>query len=491
MMNATMSSQPGPSGQSRIHTHMEALTSTFIALAGSQLPRGLRHCLGSSCTLRKGNGDDGRRSHALDSRPALLVTASGREVLLRALRLHGGETASAALERIKVPLAFVGWYAMSIVYSLLNKEVLTVWKFPCIFSAVQLLVGTMWIGALWTPLPTLGMSKRRFAPLREPPRLSRAQIWQVSTVAVWLALGHVLSTVAPAYGTVAFTNVVKTLEPLFTCVFSAIFLKQVFALPVYLSLVPVVLGVAVASASEVSFSTISLISGLLSNVCFALRAISAKRLMTKPVGENMNAQNLYAVLTVISLIGILPLALLVEGNAIIPGTLKTIEEVGLSKFLRMLLMAGVSHYTVSTPARAARAAACPEPTRQPTRPSRAVRLLPLPKAPWLLLLATLSPRPALVFSARPSPRHRRALCHHPPLTPSTLTIAHHLPSHAPPRGLRSTMNAPSWPSPRSTPSPTLSLTRSSASPLSSSPSSTSKIRSPPPAASALPSPLSG
>jgi len=344
-MNATMSSQPGPSGQSRIHTHMEALTSTVIALAGSQLPRGLRHCLGSSCTLRKGDGDDGRRSHALDSRPALLVTASGREVLLRALRLHGGETASAALERIKVPLAFVGWYAMSIVYSLLNKEVLTVWKFPCIFSAVQLLVGTMWIGALWTPLPTLGMSKRRFAPLREPPRLSRAQIWQVSTVAVWLALGHVLSTVAPAYGTVAFTNVVKTLEPLFTCVFSAIFLKQVFALPVYLSLVPVVVGVAVASANEVSFSTISLVSGLLSNVCFALRAISAKRLMTKPVGENMNAQNLYAVLTVISLIGILPLALLVEGNAIIPGTLKTIEEVGLSKFLRMLLMAGVSHYT--------------------------------------------------------------------------------------------------------------------------------------------------
>ena len=62
-----------------------------------------------------------------------------------------------------------------------------------------------------------------------------------------------------------------------------------------------------ASASEVSFSTISLVSGLLSNVCFALRAISAKKLMNKPVGDNMNAQNLYAVLTMVALAGILPI----------------------------------------------------------------------------------------------------------------------------------------------------------------------------------------
>ena len=52
---------------------------------------------------------------------------------------------------------------------------------------------------------------------------------------------------------------------------------------VYLSLIPVIAGVALASASEVSFSMISLVSGLLSNVCFALRAISAKKLMNKPV----------------------------------------------------------------------------------------------------------------------------------------------------------------------------------------------------------------
>ena len=71
------------------------------------------------------------------------------------LRLHGGSTQ--ALEKFKMPLALAGWYLMSIVYSVMNKEVLTVWKFPCTSSAVQLLVGSLWILVMWMPLPTLGL----------------------------------------------------------------------------------------------------------------------------------------------------------------------------------------------------------------------------------------------------------------------------------------------------------------------------------------------
>ena len=270
--------------------------------------------------------------------------------LSAALRLHGGSTsgASLSLQSLKTPLAFLGWYAMSIVYSLLNKEVLEVWKFPCTSAAVQLLVGSLWIGLMWTPLPTLGLRPtsrlKRLAPLRAPPRLTGEQLREVGRVAVWLALGHVLSTVAPAYGTVAFTNVVKTLEPLFTCLFSAVLLRQIFSARVYLSLLPVIGGVAVASASEISFSSVSLLSGLLSNVCFALRAISAKRLMSQPVGENMHAQNLYAVLTMLALVAILPLALAIEGPRLLQGTADTIAAVGAAKFGRMLLLCGLSHY---------------------------------------------------------------------------------------------------------------------------------------------------
>ena len=75
------------------------------------------------------------------------------------------------------------------------------------------------------------------------------------------------------------------------------------------------------------------------------RAISAKKLMTRPVGENMNAQNLYAVLTMLALAAILPLAFAFEGRALFAGTVATINQIGLQRFVRMLLVAGLSHYT--------------------------------------------------------------------------------------------------------------------------------------------------
>ncbi len=43
-------------------------------------------------------------------------------------------------------------------------------------------------------------------------------------------------------------------EPLFTALFSALFLGQFFTLPVYAALLPVVGGVAVASLKELSFT---------------------------------------------------------------------------------------------------------------------------------------------------------------------------------------------------------------------------------------------
>ena len=322
---------------------------SLLALFGTSAASHLDGDAGRPCY--RSRVDCGLRSQ-LYQRPALRL-AVGTQLQPRpelqsgvatALRLQGGEAAD-GLEQFKVPLAFAGWYIMSIVYSVLNKEVLNVWKFPVAWSAVQLLVGSLFVGMLWTPLPTFGMAEKKFKPLREPPKLTMTEVGTISGVAVWLALGHVMSTVSPAYGTVAFTNVVKTLEPLFTCLFSAIFLKQIFALPVYLSLIPVIFGVALASASEVSFSMISLISGLLSNVCFALRAISAKTLMTKPVGENMNAQNLYAVLTIIALVAIVPLAVLAEGSQLVSGTRATLASIGLPRFLSMIALTGISHYT--------------------------------------------------------------------------------------------------------------------------------------------------
>ena len=90
---------------------------------------------------------------------------------------------------------------------------------------------------------------------------------------------------------------------------------------------------------------ISLVSGLLSNLFFALRAISAKGVMASPLGKSLSPTNMYGLLTLQSLALLLPLALLIEGPQLAAGTAATIAELGGKwPFVRMLLATGVTHY---------------------------------------------------------------------------------------------------------------------------------------------------
>ncbi|CAN0216481.1 unnamed protein product, partial [Phaeothamnion confervicola] len=124
---------------------------------------------------------------------------------------------------------------------------------------------------------------------------------------------HVTAVLSLGAGAVSFTHIVKAAEPVFTAGFSALLLGQVFALPVYLSLIPVIFGVGLASLKELSFSWLAFGTAMGSNTASALRGIIGKKQMGKPKGKNMDAANLYAVLTIIAFCMLTPAALLVEG----------------------------------------------------------------------------------------------------------------------------------------------------------------------------------
>ena len=53
-----------------------------------------------------------------------------------------------------------------------------------------------------------------------------------------------------------------------------------------------------------------------SNLSFAIRGIFSKKLMTSPVGENMDPANLFAVLTIMSFTLMLPFVVYWEGGEI-------------------------------------------------------------------------------------------------------------------------------------------------------------------------------
>ena len=152
---------------------------------------------------------------------------------------------------LRVALNVFAWWALNVVFNLCNKICLNTWPHPWALATTHLAVGSACMLPLWLPLPRPSSSGGiSWRSVRQPPSLTAADMRAFLPVVALLATGHVTSTLAPAFGTVAFSNIIKTAEPLFTCAFSALLLGQTFPLPVYRSLLPVVFGVCLASASE-------------------------------------------------------------------------------------------------------------------------------------------------------------------------------------------------------------------------------------------------
>jgi len=115
---------------------------------------------------------------------------------------------------------------------------------------------------------------------------------------------------------------------------------------VYLTLLPIVGGVGLASLKELSFTWLAFGSAMLSNVSSAFRGIVAKKAMSKPQGENMTESNLYGVLTIMSFCVLLPFSLLVESPAKIAKVWAAANAGGISSgyIAFNLLMSGVCYY---------------------------------------------------------------------------------------------------------------------------------------------------
>jgi solute carrier family 35 protein E1 len=218
----------------------------------------------------------------------------------------------------KLGTLFFLWYALNIAYNITNKKVLNAVPLPWIQSTLSLWMGVPLVLFMW------------LTGVRKAPVLSSAEIGKMVPIAFMHALGHLAAVVSFAWGAVSFTQIVKAAEPVFTAGLSGIFLNQVFHPAVYAALVPVIGGVAIASLGELSFSAMAFMGAMISNITFAFRAILSKKILGgKNFGQNMNASNIYAVMTIIAAILSTPLAIWKEG-AIFSSAIETAAASGVS-----------------------------------------------------------------------------------------------------------------------------------------------------------------
>ena len=239
------------------------------------------------------------------------------------------------METVTTGIYFGLWYLFNIAYNIYNKQALNVLDYPWTVATIQMAAGIFYFVPLWL----LG--------LRKAPKLSASDLKTLFPIALCHTGVHVGAVIALGAGAVSFAHIVKASEPVVTCALNALLLGQILPTSVYLTLLPIIGGVAIASLKELSFTVLALAAAMLSNVSSAARGVLSKKTMSgKKIGENLDAQNLYAVLTAMSTLILIPTMLAMEGTGFF-GAFKKLTETAewTTKSLATLLgLGGLSYY---------------------------------------------------------------------------------------------------------------------------------------------------
>lgn len=238
-------------------------------------------------------------------------------------------------ETLQTGSYFALWYLFNIAYNIYNKQSLNVLAYPWTVATIQMAAGILYFLPMWL----LG--------LRKAPKLSMDDLKTLLPIALCHTGVHVGAVIALGAGAVSFAHIVKASEPVVTCGLNALLLGQVLPIPVYLTLLPIIGGVAIASMKELSFTFLALASAMLSNVSSAARGVLSKKTMSgKKIGENLDAQNLYAVLTAMSTLILIPACLAIEGTSFFSAFSKVVEggKYTSKSLATLLALSGASYY---------------------------------------------------------------------------------------------------------------------------------------------------
>jgi len=238
-----------------------------------------------------------------------------------------------SMAKFKVPLYIGLWYLFNIGYNIYNKKSLITYPYPWACALWQMSFG--W--CIFVPLWLFGIRKVPKLTVREAITLSPSAFGHLAT--------HVGAVVAFFAGAVSFGHIVKASEPVVSSLLNFLFMGETLAWPVYASLLPIIGGVGLASASEMSFNWLCFGAAMGSNLGSASRAVYSKKVMASGnIGKNMDSSNIYAVLTIMATFMLIPISFAIEGPSAMLKGFHAAHAKGGAKFLWHMIYSGFFYY---------------------------------------------------------------------------------------------------------------------------------------------------
>ncbi|KAI9082255.1 hypothetical protein K1719_035678 [Acacia pycnantha] len=174
-------------------------------------------------------------------------------------------TPSEAAKKLKIGIYFATWWALNVVFNIYNKKVLNAYPYPWLTSTLSLACGSLMMLISWA------------TRIVEAPKTD-FEFWKtLFPVAVAHTIGHVAATVSMSKVAVSFTHIIKSGEPAFSVLVSRFLLGESFPVPVYLSLVPIIGGCALAAVTELNFNMTGFMGAMISNLAFVFEHLFKTR----------------------------------------------------------------------------------------------------------------------------------------------------------------------------------------------------------------------
>lgn len=192
-----------------------------------------------------------------------------------------------------------------------NKHIMTTLHAdPSLLAMCQMSITALFGAAKMYGPWLLGLGPGAATPLSTQSR--RNFVTDMAVVGLMRVTTVLLGLVSLKYVAVSFTETIKASAPFFTVIFARMMLNEHTSPQVQLTLMPVVGGLMVCSATELSFTTIGFVAAVLNNCIDCVQNVFSKRLLS----THYNYVNLQFYTSAAALVLQLPLTLYNESSAL-------------------------------------------------------------------------------------------------------------------------------------------------------------------------------